>query len=296
MLNYYQYLPISNEDENWGLSVLNTGCTRIQANQQYPYKHHPAHHYFNWENGRILNEYQLIYIVGGEGTFESSGVVETKVEEGSVIILFPGEWHRFKPNKLTGWDEYWVGFKGDVVDNLIKKNFFHPEQALLQIGFKEEIIVLLTEIIEHTKGEKTGYQPLISGAVLHLLGYIHSLTKQKIFENENLVEITVNKARVLLRTKIDEDITMQKIADELQISYAWFRKMFKLYTGIAPQQYFIQLKIEKAKMLLGHPSKSVKEIAYELNFESPFYFSKLFKEKVGISPDQYKRKFVVNGE
>lgn len=291
MTNYYQYLPTSEEDENWGLSVLNTGCTRIKANEQYPYKHHPAHHYFNWQNGRILNEYQLIYIVGGEGVFESSSVAETKVEEGSVIILFPGEWHRFKPKAATGWDEYWVGFKGDVVDTIIKKNFFHPEEALLHVGFHERMIVLLSEIMEQTKKERPGYQPLISGAVFHLLGYVHSLTKQKILENEDLLEVTINKAIVLLRTKIDEHITMQKIADELGVSYAWFRKMFKLYTGIAPQQYFIQLKIEKAKMLLGDPNKSVKEIAYDLNFESSFYFSKLFKEKVGLSPDQYKKKF-----
>lgn len=296
MMNYYQYLPLSEEDENWGLSVLNTGCTRILPNQQYPYTHHPAHHYFNWTNGRILNEYQIIYIVGGEGIFESLSMSKVKICEGSVILLFPGEWHRFKPHAATGWDEYWVGFKGDVTDNLIKKKFFHPEEAVLPVGFKEEIIILLSEIIAHTKGEKTGYQPHISGAVLHLLGYIHSLTKQKIFEHENLVEITVNKARVLLRTKIDEDVTMQKIAEELQVGYAWFRKMFKGYTGIAPQQYFIQLKIEKAKMLLGDPAKSVKQVAYELNFGSPFYFSKLFKEKVGQSPDQYKRKFIMGGK
>lgn len=291
-MNYYQYLPISDDDESWGLSVLNAGCTRIQPHQQYPYVHHPAHHYFNWESGRILNEYQLIYIAHGGGVFESSSMPVNKIEEGTIIILFPGEWHRFKPYAETGWDEYWVGFKGDVIDNIIKKNFFHPEQALLHVGFEDEIIILLTEIIEHTKGEKTGYQPLISGAVVHLLGYIHSLTRQKIFANENLVEITVNKARVLLRTKIDEDVTMQQIADELQVSYAWFRKMFKRYTGIAPQQYLIQLKIEKAKMLLSFPSKSVKEVAYELNFESYYYFSKLFKEKVGLSPDQYKKKYI----
>ncbi|MBC7889887.1 MAG: helix-turn-helix transcriptional regulator [Ferruginibacter sp.] len=294
MLNYYQYLPLSDEDENWGLSVLNTGCTSVPKNQQYPYKHHPAHHYFNWNNGRILNEYQLIYIAGGEGLFESSSMPEKKVTEGAVMILFPGEWHRFKPDTATGWDEYWVGFKGDIINNLVKKNFFVPEEALLQIGLKEAMIILFTEIIEQTKSEKTGYQPLISGAVLHLLGYIHSMVKQKIFENENLVEFTVNKARILLRTRIDEDIAMQKIAEELKVSYAWFRKMFKLYTGIAPQQYFIQLKIEKAKMLLSNPVKSIKEVAYELNFDSPFYFSKLFKEKVGMSPDQYKKKYMTD--
>jgi quercetin dioxygenase-like cupin family protein len=123
MHKYYKYLPLSDEDENWGLTVLNTGCTSIQPNQQYPNTHHPPHHYFNWNNGRILDEYQLIYISEGEGIFQSSAVSEKKVNEGSVIILFPGEWHRFKPIPATGWNEFWVGFKGDVINSLIKKNF-----------------------------------------------------------------------------------------------------------------------------------------------------------------------------
>ncbi|HZX73643.1 MAG TPA: helix-turn-helix transcriptional regulator, partial [Cyclobacteriaceae bacterium] len=63
---------------------------------------------------------------------------------------------------------------------------------------------------------------------------------------------------------------------------------FKTYTGISPGQYLLQLKIERAKMLLADPTKSIKTISYELNFESMFYFSKLFKEKTGLSPENYR--------
>jgi len=92
----------------------------------------------------------------------------------------------------------------------------------------------------------------------------------------------------MFRTNIDQDIDMEKLAKELGVSYAWFRKAFKAYTGIAPNQYLIQLKIEKAKMLLSSHSKSIKEIAFSLNFKSAFYFSKLFKEKVGMPPVLYR--------
>jgi AraC-like DNA-binding protein len=50
------------------------------------------------------------------------------------------------------------------------------------------------------------------------------------------------------------------------------------------------LKIHKAKELLTNTNKSVKEIAFELNFESNFYFSKLFKEKVGLTPGEFRSK------
>ena len=289
MTNYYKYLPTSAEDESWGLFVLNTGCNRINKHVVYPATEHPAHHYFNWEKGRILDEYQIIYISKGEGVFESANCAQQAIKEGTILFLFPGEWHRFKPNEQMGWDEFWVGFKGTVIENITQQLFITKENAVLEIGLHEEIIQLFTAVIEKTKEEKTGYQPLVAGIVLHLLGLIHSLIKQCNFKEEDITESTINKARTILRTNIDEDISMEKVAAELNVSYAWFRKAFKTYTGIAPNQYLLQLKIEKAKMLLANQSKSIKEIAFSLNFESAFYFSKLFKEKTGVSPELFRK-------
>ncbi|MEO8415219.1 MAG: AraC family transcriptional regulator [Ginsengibacter sp.] len=290
MINYYKYLPTSSEDERWGMHVLNAGCNRIDMHVDYPAPGHPAHHYFNWSKGRVLNEYQIIYISKGRGVFESINCGSQIVKEGTIIFLFPGEWHRFKPNPQTGWDEFWVGFKGVIIENLAQQHFLTKENALLEIGLHEIIIQLFINIIEKTKEEKTGYQPLVSGIVMHLLGEIHSLTKQQRFDVEDITESIINKARIIFRTNIDQDIPLEKVAEELNVSYAWFRKAFKTYTGIAPHQYLLQLKIEKAKMLLEDHSRSIKEIAFSLNFESAFYFSKLFKEKIGVSPVLYRKK------
>lgn len=289
MNNFYKYLPTSPADEGWGIYVLNAGCNRIGKHAAYPAKDHPAHHYFNWNNGRVLDEYQLIYIARGAGRFESSSCTEVDVEEGSVFILFPHEWHRFKPDEQKGWDEFWVGFSGTVIENLDKKGFLSRTNPVLHIGVSDLVIQLLSEIIERTKEEKTGYQQLVSGIVYHLLGKVYSLVKERSFEPEDPTESIINKARVIFRTNIDRDIHVEKVAEELNISYTWFRRSFKRYTGIAPHQYIIQLKIEKAKALLADPAKSIKEIAFSMNFESAHYFSKLFKEKTGCSPEEYRK-------
>ena len=290
MINYYRYLPISKEDQNWGLSVLNTGCTSIKAGQEYPYRQHPSKYYFTWSKGRVLDEYQIIYIAGGKGVFESSSVAECVVHAGTVILLFPGEWHRFRPNRQTGWDEYWIGFSGEVADNLLRGRFFDRMGAVLSIGYSAEIVALFSGVIEQTKMERPGYQPFVSGMLVHLLGCVFSLHKQQSFSNADGVKYKMEQAIMLLRSKIDEAIDIHEIAEELHVSYAWFRKWFKLYTGLAPQQYVIQLKMEKAKVLLADSGNSIKGIAYQLRFEHPLYFSKLFKEKVGVSPDLYRKR------
>ncbi len=293
MNNYYKYLPTSSGDERWGMHVLNAGCNRIDEYVDYPAAEHPVHHYFDWSKGRVLNEYQIIYIPIGCGLFESASCEQQKIKEGTILFLFPGEWHRFKPDPQTGWDEFWVGFKGAIIENIVKQHFLSRKSAVQEIGLSEKIIQLFTNIIEITKEERTGYQPLVSGIIMHLLGEIHSLAKQQLYTGEEITESIINKARIIFRTNIDQDINIEKIADELCISYAWFRKAFKAYTGIAPHQYLIQLKIEKAKMLLLNPSRSVKEIAFSMNFESAFYFSKLFKAKTGVSPDVYRKNLKI---
>lgn len=290
MVNYYKYLPVSDEDQNWGLHVLNAGCNRIHKSAIYPEPQHPSHHYFRWEQGRVFNEYQVIYISKGEGLFESESCALTKITEGTIILLFPDEWHRFKPNPETGWDEFWVGFEGEIVQNLIRQNFFSPNKPILQAGIREDIYNLLSGIIEKTKTEKPGYQPAISGTVLHLLGDVYSLTKQADFKQENISEAIINKAIFILRSNALKNFSIEDVADELEVSYSWLRKTFKLYTGIAPGQYLLQLKINKAKMLLDENRKSIKEIAFETGFESAFYFSKIFKTKTGICPESYRKK------
>lgn len=291
MVNYYKYLPVSPKDEAWGLTVLNTGCSRILPAMAYPLQTHPSHHYFNWKNGRVLQEYQVIYITKGGGLFESESVGIQPISAGTMIMLFPGERHRYKPNSETGWDEYWVGFKGNIADQLKLQEFLDPQKPFIVVGYHEKLLSLFLEIIEETRQELAGYQPIISGAVLHLLGYIQAASRKNSFE-ENDIQAIVQQAQLLFRSNIDQSMTPEAVALELGIGYSRFRKMFKAYTGLAPGQYQIQLRIQHAKELLLNPTKSVKEIAYELKFESSFYFCKLFKEKTGFTPLEYRKKAI----
>ena len=287
MNNFYKYLPVSKEDESWGLTVLNTGCTRIEAARDYPYKNHPSHHNFNWKSWRRLEEYQVIYITNGQGIFESENFPQAKIKAGTLIILFPNEKHRYKPDSNTGWDEYWVGIKGVIIDNLLSAGYLSPDNPCHYIGFNDGIISLYNLIIEKTKQERSGYQPFISGIVLHLIGNCHSIIKQSIVENSE-EEVIIDRARLLFRSNINNAYSPEQAAKELNVGYSWFRKRFKSYTGLSPGQYYLQLKIEKAKDLLTNSNMRIKEISIELNFDSTLYFSKMFKEKTGFNPTDYR--------
>jgi len=289
MNNFYKYLPFSKEDESWGLMVVNAGCTHIEPAGEYPYKNHPAHHNFNWNSWRRLEEYQVIYITNGQGVFESESSSQVKVKAGTILFLFPNEKHRYKPDINTGWNEYWVGVKGAIIDNLLYAGYISPDKPCHYIGFNDGIVSLYNSIIENTKQEKSGYQPLISGIFLHLLGNCHSIIKQSGIESSE-EEVVIDRARVLFRSNINSAYTPEQAAQDLNVGYSWFRKRFKSYTGLSPGQYYLQLKIEKAKDFLTNSNMRIKEISTELNFDSNLYFSKIFKEKTGFSPIEYRNR------
>ena len=288
MINFFKYLPVSKEDKDWGLTVLNAGRTCIQASADYPAQHHPDGYKFNWKNWRILQEYQVIYITNGQGVFESESCPQTKVEAGSIIILFPNEKHRYRPHVNTGWDEHWVGLQGRILDDWVTSAYLNPRNPCFYIGFNETVMNFYDSIIDHIKTERPGYQPFVSSTVLHLLGTCHYISKQNAGVSRD-EEIVIDKARVLFRSNICNSYSPKQAAEELNIGYSWFRRVFKSYTGLSPGQYYIQLKIEKAKELLRNENIPIKNISFELNFQSSFYFSTIFKEKVGMNPSEFRK-------
>jgi AraC-like DNA-binding protein len=290
MQDFYKYLPVSTEDQDWGLQILHAGYYHYKPGNEYPDKDHPSHHRFDKDNGRILQEYSLVYITGGKGVYHSQKTGELTVEGGSAIIVFPGEKHYYHPDPNTGWTEYWIGFTGANINKLAKKKIFSPLQPVYNVGYHETMVNLFTQVIAAIKSEKPGYQPLVCGAAMYMLGQLHSSAKQQLFSTGSEEHI-IDRARMLIRENLQSGISPQDIADKLEVSYSKFRKLFKEYTGMAPVQYQIQLKLEKAKEELINTSKSVKEIAYELNFESSQYFSNLFKEKTGLTPVEFRSNY-----
>ena len=81
---------------------------------------------------------------------------------------------------------------------------------------------------------------------------------------------------------------MHEYAYEIGSSYSWFRKKFKDFFGVSPKQYHLHLRLEKAKDMLLHTDKSVKEIALELGYDNQSYFSNLFHKKTGAYPRSFR--------
>lgn len=283
----FKYLIVSDTDRKFGLWVNTVGFQAIQPHTPYPLKDHPSGYYFNTKKGRVLHEYQLVYITKGRGLFSSDSTPEKQVCKGRLMVLFPGQWHTYQPLQQTGWNEYYIGFEGSIVDNLIKHAFITRDNQILEVGLNEELVTLFARALEIAEIDKISAQQYLSGIVLHMIGMILSISKNKIFEMGD-VDQKIEQAKIIMNENVFKNIDPEELAMKLNISYSWFRKVFKDYTGYAPAKYFQELKLRKAKQLLVETSHSVKEISFMLDYRSTEHFFSLFKKRVGFTPLEYR--------
>lgn len=286
--SFVKYIHAGPLDKEWGLFITVAGFAQIAPAIVYPPNVHPSGYFFTWEKGRILQEYQINYITEGSGVFETIDS-QYQVVSGSILILRPGVWHRYKPDPNIGWNEHYIGFNGDFCKNLFNEGFFQQGKPVLYVGFQENLLKLFLEVIQLVKDEKTGHQQVCAANTILALSKILSVVRNQEFAGKT-IERTIRKACLYFRENLNTNVNIEQLAGELHVGYSYFRQMFRKYTGISPTQYHLSLRIQKAKDLLISTDQSFKEIAIDLGFESYFYFSRIFKDKIGKSPMEFRKE------
>ncbi len=282
---FFRYLTYSEEDEKWQIVCTDAGHIEIAPNTPYP-PHKEGHPqlFRSVAVGRTLTEYQIIYITKGRGVFESNHRTHVVVP-GSIMIVFPGVPHFYKPEYEVGWSEYWVGFKGPYVDTLCQQGFLSPRKPLFEVGLQNSLLAIYTQILELVQNQRPLFQVRASSHVLTLIAEIlaHERKNVQYTHSEQLVE----RAKFLMEESIYSEINLNAIGEVLGVSTSHLNAVFKSYTSMTPYQYFISIKIRKAKELLEGGSLAIKEVAFRLGFDDQYYFSRLFKKKAGIPPSRW---------
>lgn len=284
---HIKYLVVNDLDRRWGTTINTVGTQTINKGDQYPTNKHPVRYLFSYDKGRKLEEYQLVYIVSGEGLYSNKYMKDVHIAPGTMIMLFPNEWHSYSPIKEIGWIEYWVGFEGSNIDHIVNSRFFSKEKPIFTVGIDYNIVDLYRQAILVAREQKYGFQILLAGIVNHLLALTYAYGGLKNITVSDS-DVIINKARALIFDNLHKNIKPESIADKLNISYSTFRKFFKEYTGFSPAAYIQEQKINRCKELLTNTKLSSQEIAYEVGFENPDYFCTIFKKKVKMTPFEYR--------
>ncbi len=279
---FARYLPPGPDALAWGLHVMDAGYTDIPPQSPYPPGKHPDGYMFTWERGRVLSEYQLVYITQGDGLFESRRTGQREIGAGDVFLLFPGRWHRYRPEPATGWDEHWIGFSGAYAEQVMS-HFFPADEPVLHVGHDQELLRLFQSIADMMQAAPPGYRQMMAGNTVAALARVRALAMSKEMPNDRH-ERKMQEACLFLLEHAAQNVDLEALAKRLGYSYSRFRTRFKAHTGLSPRQYQIEIRVNRARDLLTQSDQTISQIADRLGFYSVYYFSRFFKEKTGMTP------------
>jgi AraC-like DNA-binding protein len=288
---FSRYLPVNPEARKWEIWCNDAGYSRVPAGVDYPVlpENHPREYASTVCTGRVLREFRVVYITAGRGVFEADGAVAADIEAGDAFVLFPGVCHKYHPDRDAGWYEYWVGFSGDHANRLRDHGLFSPAEPVFRVGLNQEVLADYEQIIRLCRQQTPGFQVRLGALVLQLLAHIHAISSGARTQPRD--GELVDAARAIMRKHLDDGLSVEDIAARIGIGYQRLLGIFKQYTGLTPYQYYLQLRIHRAKELLRESTSSIKEIAAFMNFENQYYFSRLFRKKEGRSPSAWRASY-----
>jgi AraC family transcriptional regulator, transcriptional activator of pobA len=189
------------------------------------------------------------------------------------------------------------------IASAIKKYDFFDYAVNEALFLSEDEEIKIQQITENIKQEyQTNIdkfsQNIIISQLETLLNYSERFYQRQFITRHKMHHQFLEKLEILLNNYFEKDDfkakglpSVQFLSDEFNMSPQYMRSLLKTLTGLTTQQIIHEKLIEKAKEKLSTTELSASEIAYELGFEHPQSFSKLFKAKTNVSPLEFRQSF-----
>ena len=152
---------------------------------------------------------------------------------------------------------------------------------------------LVNQFIQESREQKAGYKHLLESLstqiIVELLRHTDNNISEKMNRRETGARLNILKVVEYLHDNFNQDFTNEELLDIANLSPYYFIRLFKKETGRTPQQYLVELKIDKAKELLAFSNYSVTEICFLCGFSEHSHFSKVYKKFTGLTPLNYRK-------
>lgn len=230
----------------------------------------------------------LFYCINGKGWY-TLGNRSYEVGPNEYMILpVTTKYIRYGADNDDPWTIYWVHFTGGDMSTFNRTLHIAEDDGPRKIPFNEKGIGIWETMYQSLE---MGYSTEnICNANFCLYQFIatflfsdHHL-KEKDGSGKDIISATI----LHMRKKVHQKLTVEDLANQHGISASYFSNVFRKATGMPPLDYFIHLKIQKACQLLYVKEIKIKSVAEAIGYDDPYYFSRLFKKHMKVSPEQYR--------
>jgi AraC-like DNA-binding protein len=244
-----------------------------------------AGHYMERSAG--VNQAIFIYCTHGRGWCELGGH-RYNLQPGDLLVVSPETPHVYGADEERPWTIAWVHVTGVNIKVFLAELGVSVEHPVIYLGEDPQLLALFEEvltILEH------GYTPTrllyASQALGHLLG-VMIWHRQQRWRGDPDPQQKINQSIAYIKQHLEKPLKVPTLAAMANLSSSHYTALFKQYTGYAPIDYLIRLRMHWACQLMDTTNLPVKKIAASLGYDDPFYFSRVFKAVNETSPTDYR--------
>lgn len=243
-------------------------------------------------NYEVLKNAVIHYVTKGYGTFKFNGKV-FNLKQGDIFILLKGMQVEYVASIDDPWEYYWIGFSGSNANEYLNRTSI-TNSCVANCEENSKIPQIILNMCEISKT----YNPSRSDDIL-LLKELYSLLYALIEEFPKPFEYKDKELHTYIQDSLNfinsnymHSITVQEIADYVNLSRSYLYKMFIKNLGISPQRYLINLRMYKATLLLKSTKLPIGEVASSVGYSDSLLFSKTFSKHFSMSPLNYRNNQV----
>jgi AraC-like DNA-binding protein len=220
------------------------------------------------------------FVEAGRGTVTIDGKTFSP-SAGDSYFLIEGKTQHYFSDEKDPWKKHFINASGRLLRSLAEGYGLTGSYYFKGLDIKSELL----EIIELAKGEGDPTVKIV-GILNEIFIKMHDHVKKGTAESGIEAEM-----KDFLNTKITEKFHIDELCSHISRSESQTIRLFKRAYGITPYTYVLNKRLELGKSLLNNTNLTVKEIADKLCFADEYYFSNLFRSKVGMTPSSYRKKF-----
>lgn len=247
--------------------------------------------------GPIIHDYCLIHtVLSGEGSFECDGQRHL-CRTGDTFVILPGVLFSYEAHERNPWHYKWVAFEEKGAPLLMADMGITPARPVIHCSEQEALEELSSMYSRIRCGFNQSPHPwledLEASGWLKLLLHKLAMLNHSHLPNPDLSDIErgVRQTERWISTQYHQQLSIDQMARALGYHRAHLSKLFKQHTGLSPMRYLMKVRIDKAKSLMN-TSISIHEIAASVGFNDALYFSKQFRKWTGMTPSEYRKRFV----
>ncbi|HUG12804.1 MAG TPA: AraC family transcriptional regulator [Opitutaceae bacterium] len=238
---------------------------------------------------RILRRFTLVLMVEGRGYFRDARGADLEVGPGDVMLIFPEIAHAYGPLHGGDWTQIYFVFDGPQFQLWRAQGLLDPERPVLRLGATDYWRRRLHEVVKGEPLHRAGAAMRAFGRLLHVLTDMIAADADSTRRagRDTWLESSL---RLLGERGTEGWAAPQDVAQHVGLSYENFRKRFAELTHESPARYQKRRRLEWACAAIYHGESSLKQIADSLGFCDVFHFSKAFKQEIGFTPSDYRRR------